>query len=35
MLIFLQEMHFSITYLLTYSIQQSPSWEANRFAAIQ
>ena len=26
---------FLITYLLTYSMQQSPSWEANRFSAIQ
>ena len=25
--------HFIITYLLTYSIQQSPSWESNRFSA--
>jgi hypothetical protein len=23
------------TYLLTYSMEQSPSWEANRFAASQ
>jgi len=26
---------FNITYLLTYSMVQSPSWEANRFAASQ
>ena len=25
----------TVTYLLTYSIQQSPSWEANRFSASQ
>jgi hypothetical protein len=25
----------TVTYLLTYSMQQSPSWEANRFAASQ
>jgi len=24
---------YSVTYLLTYSMQQSPSWEANRFSA--
>jgi hypothetical protein len=24
-----------VTYLITYSIEQSPSWEANRFAASQ
>jgi hypothetical protein len=24
---------YKLTYLLTYSMQQSPSWEANRFAA--
>ena len=26
---------YLLTYLLTYSIQQSPSWEANRFSASQ
>jgi hypothetical protein len=26
--------HF-LTYLLNYSMEQSPSWEANRFAASQ
>ena len=24
-----------LTYLLTYSVEQNPSWEANRFAASQ
>jgi hypothetical protein len=26
---------YSLTYLLTYSMDQSPSWEPNRFAASQ
>jgi hypothetical protein len=26
---------YLFTYLITYSIQHSPSWEANRFAASQ
>ena len=26
---------YILTYLLTYSMQQSPSWEANRFSASQ
>ena len=27
--------HYLVTYLLTYSMEQSPSWEANRFSASQ
>ena len=27
--------HYLLTYLLTYSMEQSPSWEANRFSASQ
>ena len=34
-----QNVHYSkelyITYLLTYSMEQSPSWEANRFSVSQ
>ena len=26
---------FSVTFLLTYSMEQSPSWEANRISASQ
>jgi hypothetical protein len=29
------EKHYLFTYLLTYSMEQSPSWETNRFAASQ
>jgi hypothetical protein len=31
----IQDWHIFLSYLLTYSMQHSPSWEANRFAASQ
>ena len=32
---FVQQAHYLLTYLLTYSMQQMRSWEANRFSASQ
>jgi hypothetical protein len=34
-IVFTRFFHWSKTYLLTYSIEQSPSWEVNRFSASQ
>ena len=31
----MNKLYFKVTYLLTYSREQSPSWEANRFATSQ